>query len=605
MKKISINYFFFGIPLITLISLIIWNTTTIEYPIKGISLFLIVQTLGQVVLEIGLAIWLLHKKYFSNICKGCIFLLLVSHIIEAILLKVMDISFLEGLNIVRHETWSNFIEMLSYTNIPLAIWVIFALLSFSIPLWAILLYNVTNKITFSVKSNYFFTFLFCLILALFLFDLKMTFSSDLKMCASFQKILPWKRTFILHKMKTIKIKNHLQKPIDEKQFLKILSQIEPLEKRPNIYIFVIESLRDDAITKTLTPKLFQFRKENIEFDLTLANSNATNISCFSLFYSQYPFFWIDFSFQKWKFGSVPLNLLKKAGYKINVYSSSQLKYYHIDEMVFGENFHLADKVKLFSHFNSFKAWQDDKKAIDALLSDVKESKSSNIFVTFLDSSHFVYSMPENFPLKVTPQATDRPFFLSQKNVQLLKNRYLNSVSYVDQLLGSFFDELKKEKLFDDSIIVITGDHGEEFMEHGHIFHCSHLNHEQTNSSIYCKFGDNKKKIQSRICSHMNIFPTIFSYLFDRKFDDLLVGSSLFDTSDEFILSARYNASQRPYEFFLCNGKEKLILRFKHADVFNAKKLEIVSLRSIRDQEILNNRSEKIKSFEPLLNRLFH
>lgn len=44
--------------------------------------------------------------------------------------------------------------------------------------------------------------------------------------------------------------------------------------------------------------------------------------------------------------------------------------------------------------------------------------------------------------------------------------YDAEIHYVDEVLGQFFDKLKEANLYDDTLIVLTSDHGEEFMDHG-------------------------------------------------------------------------------------------------------------------------------------------
>jgi arylsulfatase A-like enzyme len=49
-------------------------------------------------------------------------------------------------------------------------------------------------------------------------------------------------------------------------------------------------------------------------------------------------------------------------------------------------------------------------------------------------------------------------------------RYLNGVQSMDALIGQLADQLKKMGLADDTLLVITGDHGEAFNEHGQSIH---------------------------------------------------------------------------------------------------------------------------------------
>jgi arylsulfatase A-like enzyme len=50
------------------------------------------------------------------------------------------------------------------------------------------------------------------------------------------------------------------------------------------------------------------------------------------------------------------------------------------------------------------------------------------------------------------------------------NRYLNGVHSIDALIGQLADQLEKTGLADDTLLVITGDHGEAFGEHSQSIH---------------------------------------------------------------------------------------------------------------------------------------
>lgn len=47
----------------------------------------------------------------------------------------------------------------------------------------------------------------------------------------------------------------------------------------------------------------------------------------------------------------------------------------------------------------------------------------------------------------------------------LLNRYLNAIHYQDRFVGKVLDMFKELGLYDDTVFVITGDHGEGFGEH--------------------------------------------------------------------------------------------------------------------------------------------
>jgi len=48
----------------------------------------------------------------------------------------------------------------------------------------------------------------------------------------------------------------------------------------------------------------------------------------------------------------------------------------------------------------------------------------------------------------------------------LEDDYLNAIAYVDHFVGELIDGLEQRGLFDDTVFIVVGDHGEGFSEHG-------------------------------------------------------------------------------------------------------------------------------------------
>jgi arylsulfatase A-like enzyme len=60
--------------------------------------------------------------------------------------------------------------------------------------------------------------------------------------------------------------------------------------------------------------------------------------------------------------------------------------------------------------------------------------------------------------------------LLDTDVAYLRARYDSEILFQDQLLGELFSGLEQRGLFDNSVVVVTSDHGEEFLEHGDLSH---------------------------------------------------------------------------------------------------------------------------------------
>ena len=63
-----------------------------------------------------------------------------------------------------------------------------------------------------------------------------------------------------------------------------------------------------------------------------------------------------------------------------------------------------------------------------------------------------------------------PGSLDDRTIAHLSALYDGGIAYLDEQLGPLFDELARPALREDTCVVLTSDHGEEFGEHGDLFH---------------------------------------------------------------------------------------------------------------------------------------
>jgi arylsulfatase A-like enzyme len=68
----------------------------------------------------------------------------------------------------------------------------------------------------------------------------------------------------------------------------------------------------------------------------------------------------------------------------------------------------------------------------------------------------------------------------------LRDLYRSNVEYLDVFVGQLIDALKKAGVYDDTLIVFTADHGEEFYEHGGWWHGTTLYEEQLRVPLIIK-----------------------------------------------------------------------------------------------------------------------
>jgi len=90
-------------------------------------------------------------------------------------------------------------------------------------------------------------------------------------------------------------------------------------------------------------------------------------------------------------------------------------------------------------------------------------------------------------------------------------RFLHSIRRTDALIGALHEELERLKMADDTLIVVTGDHGEAFGQHGTYSHGGSLYDEEVRVPLVMINRPLAKAVGNRLAivgSHIDVWPTI-------------------------------------------------------------------------------------------------
>jgi arylsulfatase A-like enzyme len=105
--------------------------------------------------------------------------------------------------------------------------------------------------------------------------------------------------------------------------------------------------------------------------------------------------------------------------------------------------------------------------------------------------------------------------------------YDGELAYTDRHVGRLLDELRAKQLYDKTVIVVTGDHGEGFGEHGVELHGYHLYSPQTKVPLIMRVPGLAPRRAATPAGHIDILPTLVDLAGGAPTPDMM-GRSLVD-----------------------------------------------------------------------------
>jgi arylsulfatase A-like enzyme len=105
--------------------------------------------------------------------------------------------------------------------------------------------------------------------------------------------------------------------------------------------------------------------------------------------------------------------------------------------------------------------------------------------------------------------------------------YDGEIRYTDMHIGRLLDELRAKGLYDKTVVVVTGDHGEGFGEHDVLFHGYHLYSPQTKVPLVIRVPGIAPRRATTPAGHVDIIPTLVNLAGGQPTPDMM-GRSLVD-----------------------------------------------------------------------------
>jgi hypothetical protein len=298
----------------------------------------------------------------------------------------------------------------------------------------------------------------------------------------------------------------------------------------NIVWLVAESLRWDQLAPDIMPNSWEFAQRSQHFLNHYSSGNGTREGLFGMFYGLYGSYWDNFLHA----GRGPLLIerLQALNYQMELRTSARFSYPEFDKTLF------AHVPRELLHEEEFKedAWQRDRDNTSALLNFIDKRDPARPFLTFLffESTHARYTFPDEAvvrkPYLEKIDYTDMSREKLAHYADQLRNRYSNSAHWVDMQMGRIYDYLQQQNLLENTVVIVTGDHGEEFMEKGFWGHNSSFVEEQTHTPMIVWMPGETPRAIEHTTSHMDIAVTLMQLLgASNDIGDYALGRNLFDT----------------------------------------------------------------------------
>ncbi len=290
--------------------------------------------------------------------------------------------------------------------------------------------------------------------------------------------------------------------------------IDPAGPRPNILLLVIDSWRRDVFTSENTPRLWEFSSQARIFDDHLSSGNGTRFAVFSMIYGLHGSYW--FPVLEAQRPPVLIDVLRSLDYETRVLSAASMNFPEFRQTAWMgmEESEIEDEHgSRLSHecdravARKFDTWMDRR-------SDLADERPFFGFV-LLDSPHQPYNSPPGGPYQPAAEELDYLELAGTTDPAFRErvfNRYLNALVHADDVAGDILDSLERHGQLENTIVVVTGDHGEEFLECGYWGHTSNFSPQQTEVPFLLSGPGIEPGHERRPTSHVDLPATLLEFL---------------------------------------------------------------------------------------------
>lgn len=236
--------------------------------------------------------------------------------------------------------------------------------------------------------------------------------------------------------------------------------VDTTVRQPNIILLLIDSWSRRSLTAETMPNAYRFACENEWFANHASSSNGTRFSVFSIFTGLPSYYWS--AFEASHTSPVLVDELLRQGYEFRAYPSATLQSPPFNRLLFQRVRDLRIKTEGKTVFDR------DQRIAHDFVSDLPRLKASGrpfFAFVFFDMPHS-FEIPRDSLNRFLPSwhFADYAKLTNDMDPTPFWNLYRHCCYQTDLLLGQIFEQLRQQGLYDDTVIMLTGDHGQEFNE---------------------------------------------------------------------------------------------------------------------------------------------
>jgi len=316
------------------------------------------------------------------------------------------------------------------------------------------------------------------------------------------------------------------------------------EQRLNVLMIVVDTLRRDHLScygyeRETSPNIDRLAAGGTRYDRASSQAPWTTASIGSLMTSRYP------SELGIKSDRSVLHddhlllaeMLRAAGYRTAAAISHN---FCSSKWNFDQGFESFDESNVLGH------QELSSPGVTARGIELLEELQSEPFFLWLHyfDPHFAYNEhtehafgdPETYGERVTAgmpfsKLTKLRKTLSQEELQQIRDYYDSEIRYTDRYIGQVLDKLAELELDENTLVVLTADHGEEFLDHDRLGHAKTLYREVIGVPLIIRAPGRAPSVVDDPVGLVDVTPTILECL-GLDATSVIRGTSLFAQSPD-------------------------------------------------------------------------